>query len=113
MASSVDPAQTAPIGAVCSVFTLFASILNLTVMLGNYLQQMTSADHIFRWVFFLAFLGLKLCTAEPRLSLLKCQLISIHTVFHVYFESIVSNGISYGKQKRECQSWDIFRISRL
>ena len=48
MANSVDPDQIAPIGAVCSGFTLFASILNLSVMLGNYLQQTTSADHIFR-----------------------------------------------------------------
>ena len=36
MASSVDPDQTAPIGAVCSGSTLFASILNLPVLLGNY-----------------------------------------------------------------------------
>ena len=42
MASSVDPDQTAPIGAVCSGSTLFAYILNLSVMLGNYLQQTTS-----------------------------------------------------------------------
>ena len=49
MANRVDPDQTAPIGAVCSVSTLFASILNLSVMLGNYLQQMTSADDIFRY----------------------------------------------------------------
>ena len=28
MANSVNPDQTAPIGAVCSVSTLFASILN-------------------------------------------------------------------------------------
>ena len=41
MANSVDPDQTAPIGAVCSGSMLFASILNLTVMLGNYLQQTT------------------------------------------------------------------------
>ena len=41
MANSVDPA---PIGAVCSGSTLFASILNSSVMLGNYLQQTTSAD---------------------------------------------------------------------
>ena len=53
MANSVDPDQTAPIGAVCSGSTLFASILNSSVMLGNYLQQMTSADDIFRCVFFL------------------------------------------------------------
>ena len=45
MANSVDPDQTAPIGAVCSGSTLFASILNSSVMLGNYLQQMTSADN--------------------------------------------------------------------
>ena len=48
MANSVDPDQTAPIGAVCSGSTLFASILNLSVMLGNYLQQTTSADSMFR-----------------------------------------------------------------
>ena len=29
MANSVDPDQTAPIGAVCSGSTLFASILNI------------------------------------------------------------------------------------
>ena len=58
MANSVDQDQTAPIGgAVCSRSTLFASILNLSVMLGNYLQQMTSADGIFRCIFFLAFKG--------------------------------------------------------
>ena len=53
MANGVDPDQTAPIGAVCSGSTLFASILNLSVMLGNYLQQTTSADDIFRCIFFL------------------------------------------------------------
>ena len=36
MANSVDPDQTAPIGAVCSGSTLFASILYSSVMLGNY-----------------------------------------------------------------------------
>ena len=46
MANSVDPDQTAPIGAVCSGSTMFASILNLSVMSGNYLQQMTLADNI-------------------------------------------------------------------
>ena len=48
MAISVDPDQTAPIGAVCSGSMLYASIFNLRVMLGNYLQQTTSADNIFR-----------------------------------------------------------------
>ena len=51
MAISVDPEQTAPIGAVCSGSTLFASILNLSVMLGNYLQQTRSADDIFLCAF--------------------------------------------------------------
>ena len=54
MANSVDQDQTAPIGAVCSGSTLLASILNLSVMLGNYLQQTTSVDDIFRCIFFLA-----------------------------------------------------------
>ena len=54
MANSVNPDQTAPIGAVCSGLTLFASILNSSVMPGNYLQQTTPADDIFRCIFFLA-----------------------------------------------------------
>ena len=54
MANNVDPDHIAPIGAVCSGSTLFASILNLSVMLGSYLQQTTSADNIFRCIFFLA-----------------------------------------------------------
>ena len=54
MANSVDPEQTAPIAAVCSGSTLFASILNSSVMLGNYLQQTTSVDTIFRCIFYLA-----------------------------------------------------------
>ena len=51
MANSVDPEQTAPIGAVCSGSTLFASLLNLSVMLGNYLQQTTFSDVFFSWRF--------------------------------------------------------------
>ena len=47
MANSMDPDQTAPIGAVCSGSTLLAYILNQSVVLGNYLQQTTSADDIF------------------------------------------------------------------
>ena len=53
MTNSVDPEQTAPIRAVCSGSMLFASILNLSVVLGNYLQQTASADDIFRCIFFL------------------------------------------------------------
>ena len=44
MAKSGDPDQTAPRS------TLFASILNSTVMLDNYLQQTTSADDSFRCI---------------------------------------------------------------
>ena len=51
MTNSVDPDQTAPIGAVCSESTLFTSILNSSVMLGNYLQQTTSVADIFRCIF--------------------------------------------------------------
>ena len=54
MTNSVDPDQTAPKGAVCSGSTLFASILNSSVIIGNFLQQRTSADNIFRCIFFLA-----------------------------------------------------------
>ena len=54
MANSVDPDQTAPI---CSVSKLFASILNLSVMLGNCLQQTTSADNIFKCIFSWRFKG--------------------------------------------------------
>ena len=45
MASSVDQDQTAP----CSGSTLFASILNLSVILDNYLQQTTFSDAFFSW----------------------------------------------------------------
>ena len=48
MANSVAPDQTAPIG---SVSMLFASLLNSSVMLGNYLQQTTSADDKFCYIF--------------------------------------------------------------
>ena len=60
MTNSVDPDQTAPIGAVCSGSTLFAYILNSSVILGNYLQQTTSADDIFQIHFFLGALRVKL-----------------------------------------------------
>ena len=68
MANSMYPDQTAPIGAVCSGSTLFASILNSSVMLGNYLQQTTSADDIFRCIFFLALYGLIRAAKQENLS---------------------------------------------
>ena len=51
MANSVDPYQTAPNGAVCSESMLFVSILNSSVILGNYLQQTTFSDAFFSWRF--------------------------------------------------------------
>ena len=51
MANSVDPDQTAPRGAVFSGFTLFASILNLSVMLGNHLRKTTFSEAFFSWRF--------------------------------------------------------------
>ena len=52
MANIVVPDQTAPIGS-----TLVASILNSSVMLGNHLQQTTSADDIFKCIFSWPFKG--------------------------------------------------------
>ena len=45
MANSVDPDQTAPIGAVCSGSMLFASILNSSVMLGRFAADDFSIQH--------------------------------------------------------------------
>ena len=53
MANSVDPDQSV-LGPRC-----FASIPNLSVMLGKYLQQTTSADDFFRCIFFLGALRVK------------------------------------------------------
>ena len=57
MANSMNPDQTASIGAVCSGSRLFASMLKSSVMLGNFLQQTTSADDIFRCIFSWRFKG--------------------------------------------------------
>ena len=55
MANSVDPDQTAPVGAVCSVYTLFASILKFVINV----RQLFAADdfnrRLFQMLFFLAF----------------------------------------------------------
>ena len=65
MVNSVDPDQT----AVCSGSTLFASILNTSVMLGNYLQQETSADDIFRCIFYLGALMVNIKQVEGLFTL--------------------------------------------
>ena len=61
-------------GAVCSGSTLFASILNSSVMLGNYLQQATSADDIFRCIIFLGALRVKFDLACTALCSCTCQI---------------------------------------
>ena len=57
MANSVDPDQTAPIGApigaVCSGSTLCASLLNSSVMFGNYFAEDFSRQHFQMHFFFL------------------------------------------------------------
>ena len=78
MANSVDPDQTAPIGAVYSGSTLFASILNTSVMLGNYLQQTTSADNNFKCIFFLGALRVKSKICFPS-AIVICQKLQLRT----------------------------------
>ena len=59
MANSVDPDQTAPVGAVCSGSTLFASILKLV----SNVRQLFAADdfsrHHFSDAFFLGALRVR------------------------------------------------------
>ena len=47
MANSVDPDQTAPIGAVCSGSTLFASILNSSVFAADNFSRRHFQMHFF------------------------------------------------------------------
>ena len=68
----MDPDQTAPIGAVCSGSMLFASILNSSVILGNYLHT-TSADDIFRCIFWRFKNAIYVLTSRKRLVL--CPLV--------------------------------------
>ena len=62
MAKSVDPDQ------IWSGSMPFASILNLSVMLDNYLQQTTSADDIYQMHFFLGPLRVKSCNLPQTQS---------------------------------------------
>ena len=69
MANIVDPDQTAPIGAVCSGSMLFSSILNSSVMLGNYLQQTTFSDAFFLGTLRVKYLRMNFFSAWPKLYL--------------------------------------------
>ena len=79
MTNSVDPDQTAHIG---SGSTLFASILNSSVMLDNYLQQTNSADDLSD-AFFLA-LRVKTCIC--------------------YEYSLTSDAFTYSERNPKCYS---------
>ena len=64
MANSVDPDQTAPIGAVCSGSTLFASMLDLSVNA----RQLFAAEDFSRSHFWMHFF---LCTLRVKLRQLS------------------------------------------
>ena len=87
MANSVNPDQTAPIGAVCSGSTLFAYILNSSVILDNYLQQTTLADNIFFLArpSFLCMLG--------NFSCFCCRLLTFYKInfFKKFFQELYQN----------------------
>ena len=55
----MDPDQTAPIGAVCSGSTLFASILNSSVMFGNFFAADDFSKQHLQMHFFLGALRVK------------------------------------------------------
>ena len=88
----MDPDQTAPIGAVCSGSMLFASILNSPVMLGDYLQQTTSADDIFRCIFFLG---------AFRVNIRVCAFVLKRITVHYLHFALIS---------REAEFFDTFQI---
>ena len=78
MANSVDPDQTAPIGAVCSGSTLFASILNSSVMLGIFCNRRLQQT-AFSNAFFLGALRVK-CTFTCYVT--EKYLSYLLTIFH-------------------------------
>ena len=80
MTNSVDPDQTAPI-AVCPGSTLLASIINSSVMLGNYLQQTTFSD-----AFFLGVLRVNAIEQMLQGKILICDFNIFFTMKHSYIE---------------------------
>ena len=72
------------IGAVCSGSTLFAAILNLSVTLGNYLQQTISADDIFRCIFLLGALRANFSPAIDNIKLRTCVVCVLSVNKRVY-----------------------------
>ena len=72
MAKNKDPDQTAPIGAVCSGSTLFASILNSSVMLGKYRKMGNFHVVQFSRYFAVSHEPRKLKSAKNFPSLINC-----------------------------------------
>ena len=73
MANSVDPDQTAPIGAVCSGSTLFASILKFVSNVRQLFAAEDFSRHHFQMHFFLGALRANI-PAPVLLNLLKLVL---------------------------------------
>ena len=73
----MNPDQTAPIGADCSGSTLFASILNLSVMLGNYFAADDFSRRHFQMHFFLGAFRVKGKYTDQRI-------LTTVTNFHTY-----------------------------
>ena len=91
-----QPDQTGPIGAVCYGSTLFASILNSSVMLGNYLQQTTSAEVIFQMHLFLDALRVKVTTDTNNHNPCMTKHIlpyNCNIYYRIYLKLIEINGI--------------------
>ena len=80
MANSVDPDQTVPIGAVCSGSILFASILNLSVMLGKLFAADDFSRRHFQMHFFLG--ALRVNILKPWLNGADLNQIRVITVYH-------------------------------
>ena len=89
MANCVDPDQTAPIGAVCFGATLFASIINFSVMLGNYLQQTTSAGDIFRCIFCLG--------GALRIKIVNTFRVLIYSIFGLFYSNFLIFTLTFSK----------------
>ena len=88
MANSVDPDQTAPIGAVCSGSKLFAFMLNSSVMLGAIiLRQLFAADDFirqyFQMHFFLGALKIKSKLFYATKKLILCNKKYALNRFHI------------------------------
>ena len=80
MANSVDPDQTAPIGAVCSGSTLFASILKLVSNVRQFFAADDFSRRHFQMHFFLGALRVK--THMMAVSVDKTDLQSCFTHYH-------------------------------